>query len=91
MQNYIRKYFNSKFGLVWNQYKQPEKDYKVDVFLRMSWVDPRLKYNGSSNRNITLLPALLDDIWMPDIFFTNAKHAFNHNVVKQSMNVEKML
>ena len=50
----------------------------------MSWVDPRLEFSGHNESTVTLLPALLDDIWMPDIFFTNAKEVFKHEVIEQS-------
>ena len=60
------------------------KDYNVEVFLRMSWRDPRLIFSSEDNGTLTLLPALIDDIWMPDIFFTNAKNAVKHDVVEES-------
>ena len=60
------------------------KDYKVDVFLRMSWQDPRLKFMGNTNQSLTLVPALVDDIWMPDLFFANAKKGFKHEVIEKS-------
>uniref|UniRef100_A0A914GYL4 Uncharacterized protein n=1 Tax=Globodera rostochiensis TaxID=31243 RepID=A0A914GYL4_GLORO len=56
-------------------------DYDMDMWLRMSWRDPRLAQNLST-------PILISDelflrrIWRPDAFFVNARDALFHRVTR---------
>ncbi|KAL3090872.1 hypothetical protein niasHS_007247 [Heterodera schachtii] len=56
-------------------------DYDMDMWLRMSWRDPRLAQNLST-------PILINDelflrrIWRPDAFFVNARDALFHRVTR---------
>ncbi|GFT22770.1 glycine receptor subunit alpha-3 [Trichonephila clavipes] len=45
-------------------------DFGMDIYLRQSWVDPRLQFYGSGfNETVTLNGQdLIDRIWKPDIF-----------------------
>ena len=55
----------------------------VSMYLRQSWIDPRLKFNISENGNsneIRLSEESIEDIWVPDIFFRNEKSASFHEV-----------
>ncbi|EGT60279.1 hypothetical protein CAEBREN_32132 [Caenorhabditis brenneri] len=54
-------------------------DYDLDAWVRMSWIDPRLRHDLSR-------PILVNDytflkmIWRPDPIFTNAKYSTFHKV-----------
>lgn len=50
-------------------------DYEVDLYLRQSWYDERLKtVNGSRALDLND-PKLVQMIWKPEVFFANAKTA----------------
>ncbi|GFY50885.1 glycine receptor subunit alpha-2 [Trichonephila inaurata madagascariensis] len=57
-------------------------DFGMDIYLRQSWVDPRLQFHGSGfNETVTLNGQdLIDRIWKPDIFFRNLKSGNFHAV-----------
>lgn len=46
----------------------------MDVYLRLSWTDVRLVSNESKPRHINQLEQL-NKIWVPDIYFGNARKA----------------
>ena len=50
-------------------------DYRLGIFLRMRWNDPRLKFPVTENqtKTMTVHPDLISKIWMPDLFFSNEK------------------
>ncbi|XP_075619493.1 glycine receptor subunit alpha-4 isoform X3 [Balearica regulorum gibbericeps] len=56
------------------------KDYRVNVFLRQQWNDPRLAYHEYPDNSLDLDPSMLDSIWKPDLFFANEKGANFHDV-----------
>ncbi|XP_054695800.1 glycine receptor subunit alpha-4-like isoform X3 [Grus americana] len=56
------------------------KDYRVNVFLRQQWNDPRLAYHEYPDDSLDLDPSMLDSIWKPDLFFANEKGANFHEV-----------
>ncbi|KAM9600895.1 glycine receptor subunit alpha-4-like [Morphnus guianensis] len=56
------------------------KDYRVNVFLRQQWNDPRLAYREYPDDSLDLDPSMLDSIWKPDLFFANEKGANFHEV-----------
>ncbi|XP_054157554.1 glycine receptor subunit alpha-2-like [Oppia nitens] len=50
-------------------------DYEVDLYLRQSWFDERLR-TGNGSRALDLNdPKLVQMIWKPEVFFANAKSA----------------
>uniref|UniRef100_F6XWN7 Glycine receptor alpha 4 n=1 Tax=Monodelphis domestica TaxID=13616 RepID=F6XWN7_MONDO len=55
-------------------------DYRVNVFLRQQWNDPRLAYLEYPDDSLDLDPSMLDSIWKPDLFFANEKGANFHEV-----------
>ncbi|XP_050416972.1 glycine receptor subunit alpha-2 isoform X1 [Patella vulgata] len=56
-------------------------DYSLTVFLRQSWTDHRLQYTKLPNiRSLELDARLMEQIWVPDLFFTNEKTAAFHHV-----------
>lgn len=56
------------------------KDYRLNVFLRQQWNDPRLAYKEYPDDSLDLDPSMLDSIWKPDLFFANEKGANFHEV-----------
>ncbi|XP_035686555.1 glycine receptor subunit alphaZ1-like isoform X3 [Branchiostoma floridae] len=54
-------------------------DYKVNIFLRQRWNDPRLQFK-EYNESLSIDPSILNKIWMPDLFFANEKGATFHTV-----------
>ncbi|CAL1290569.1 unnamed protein product [Larinioides sclopetarius] len=57
-------------------------DFGMDIYLRQSWVDPRLQLRKFGvNETITLNGEdLIDEIWTPDIFFRNLKSGNFHSM-----------
>ncbi|CAH8474460.1 unnamed protein product [Schistosoma rodhaini] len=55
-------------------------DFTVDFMLRQRWLDTRLKF--SADHKFTKLPISYakNQIWIPDLFFRNAKHGFLHDM-----------
>ncbi|KAK2502934.1 hypothetical protein MC885_011136, partial [Smutsia gigantea] len=56
------------------------EDYRVNIFLRQQWNDPRLAYNEYPDDSLDLDPSMLDSIWKPDLFFANEKGAHFHEI-----------
>lgn len=56
------------------------QDYRLNVFLRQKWNDPRLAYREYPDDSLDLDPSMLDSIWKPDLFFANEKGANFHEV-----------
>ncbi len=56
------------------------QDYRLNVFLRQQWNDPRLAYSEYPDDSLDLDPSMLDSIWKPDLFFANEKGANFHEV-----------
>lgn len=56
------------------------QDYRVNIFLRQKWNDPRLAYSKYPDPSLDLDPSMLDSIWKPDLFFANEKGANFHDV-----------
>uniref|UniRef100_A0A8C3AL80 Glycine receptor alpha 3 n=1 Tax=Cyclopterus lumpus TaxID=8103 RepID=A0A8C3AL80_CYCLU len=56
------------------------EDYRVNIFLRQQWNDPRLAYAEYPDDSLDLDPSMLDSIWKPDLFFANEKGAHFHEV-----------
>ncbi|XP_019679668.1 glycine receptor subunit alpha-4 isoform X2 [Felis catus] len=68
--------FINSFGSV----TETTMDYRVNVFLRQQWNDPRLAYGEYPDDSLDLDPSMLDSIWKPDLFFANEKGASFHEV-----------
>ncbi|XP_031980014.1 glycine receptor subunit alpha-4 isoform X2 [Corvus moneduloides] len=68
--------FINSFGSV----TETTMDYRVNVFLRQQWNDPRLAYREYPDDSLDLDPSMLDSIWKPDLFFANEKGANFHEV-----------
>uniref|UniRef100_A0A1I8I2R2 Uncharacterized protein n=1 Tax=Macrostomum lignano TaxID=282301 RepID=A0A1I8I2R2_9PLAT len=53
-----------------------DMDYSLDLLLRQKWRDPRLRFRGY--KHTFSLSYLKDRLWIPDLFFRNAKYGFLH-------------
>ena len=60
--------------------RRPLQDYRLNLFLRQKWNDPRLAYREYPDDSLDLDPSMLDSIWKPDLFFANEKGANFHEV-----------
>uniref|UniRef100_UPI0037E7AFD9 glycine receptor, alpha 4a isoform X2 n=1 Tax=Semicossyphus pulcher TaxID=241346 RepID=UPI0037E7AFD9 len=68
--------FINSFGSI----TETTMDYRLNVFLRQKWNDPRLAYREYPDDSLDLDPSMLDSIWKPDLFFANEKGANFHEV-----------
>uniref|UniRef100_A0A4W5REP4 Neurotransmitter-gated ion-channel ligand-binding domain-containing protein n=1 Tax=Hucho hucho TaxID=62062 RepID=A0A4W5REP4_9TELE len=68
--------FINSFGSI----AETTMDYRVNIFLRQKWNDPRLAYTEYPDGSLDLDPSMLDSIWKPDLFFANEKGAHFHEV-----------
>ncbi|KAJ8297636.1 hypothetical protein KUTeg_024167 [Tegillarca granosa] len=75
------KYIRFKTMSYYSQFYFNElQDFSVDLFLRQSWVDPRLKYTHLEIEKLELGTKMMDFVWIPDTFFVNEKDASFHVV-----------
>lgn len=51
----------------------------MDMYLYMSWQDDTMKHNGSEHILVND-KEILDKIWLPDLYFANARTAYFHKV-----------
>ncbi|XP_041079874.1 gamma-aminobutyric acid receptor subunit alpha-4-like isoform X6 [Polyodon spathula] len=56
-----------------------EMEYTMDVFFRQTWVDERLKFDGSIEI-LRINNIMVSKIWTPDTFFRNGKKSIAHNM-----------
>uniref|UniRef100_A0A4W3GCW1 Glycine receptor, alpha 1 n=1 Tax=Callorhinchus milii TaxID=7868 RepID=A0A4W3GCW1_CALMI len=68
--------FINSFGSI----AETTMDYRVNIFLRQQWNDPRLAYSEFPDNSLDLDPSMLDSIWKPDLFFANEKGAHFHEI-----------
>ncbi|XP_076446586.1 glycine receptor subunit alphaZ1-like [Babylonia areolata] len=56
-------------------------DYSLTIFLRQTWNDSRLSYPPLPGiQALELDSRVMQKIWVPDLYFTNEKHATFHDV-----------
>ncbi|KAI0231531.1 Glycine receptor subunit alpha-4 [Lamellibrachia satsuma] len=59
----------------------PHPDYRLSIYLRQKWVDPRLTFGRVGDTDHVLVSAKdIEHIWKPDLFFPNEKSASMHQV-----------
>ncbi|XP_038652017.1 glycine receptor subunit alphaZ1 isoform X1 [Scyliorhinus canicula] len=68
--------FINSFGSI----AETTMDYRLNIFLRQQWNDPRLSYREFPDDSLDLDPSMLDSIWKPDLFFANEKGAHFHEI-----------
>ncbi|KAM6938531.1 gamma-aminobutyric acid receptor subunit gamma-3 [Lycodopsis pacificus] len=54
-----------------------DMEYQIDIIFAQTWMDSRLRYNGSMKR-LTLNSNMAGLIWLPDTIFRNSKNADSH-------------
>ncbi|XP_037124541.1 gamma-aminobutyric acid receptor subunit alpha-5-like isoform X2 [Syngnathus acus] len=67
--------FVTSFGPV----SDTEMEYTIDLFLRQTWKDERLRFKGPREK-LSLNNLLASNIWTPDTFFLNGKKSIAHNM-----------
>ncbi|XP_076802242.1 glycine receptor subunit alphaZ1-like isoform X2 [Clavelina lepadiformis] len=76
----VSVYVNTFYDLV-----ATSMDYRVNIFLRCRWNDPRLAYKDDyPDDTVSLHPSMMEEIWRPDLFFTNEKKADFHKVTTEN-------
>lgn len=62
-------------------------EYKVQLTLRMEWIDDRLRYTHLDRSNSIKYVTISDvkRIWIPDVFFINEKDGHFHNIIKPNV------
>uniref|UniRef100_A0A914ZNW3 Neurotransmitter-gated ion-channel ligand-binding domain-containing protein n=1 Tax=Parascaris univalens TaxID=6257 RepID=A0A914ZNW3_PARUN len=77
-----RKPLNVKFGMYLESianFRETEMSFDVDLYMYLSWRDPFLAHNKSSYILIND-HSIRRQIWMPDLYFANARSARFHDV-----------
>ncbi|XP_013401391.1 glycine receptor subunit alpha-4-like [Lingula anatina] len=66
-----------------SEFNSANMDFSVNLYLRQMWNDPRLALNASvhgHDAGITLSDKALADLWVPDLFFSNEKQSWRHDI-----------
>ncbi|XP_029297869.1 glycine receptor, beta b isoform X2 [Cottoperca gobio] len=74
--------FINSFGSI----QETTMDYRVNIFLRQRWNDPRLKLpQDFKSDSLTVDPTMFKCLWKPDLFFANEKSANFHEVTQDNL------
>ncbi|KAK1904700.1 Glycine receptor subunit beta [Dissostichus eleginoides] len=74
--------FINSFGSI----QETTMDYRVNIFLRQRWNDPRLKLPADyKSDSLTVDPTMFKCLWKPDLFFANEKSANFHDVTQENL------
>uniref|UniRef100_A0AAQ4S4I3 Glycine receptor subunit beta n=1 Tax=Gasterosteus aculeatus aculeatus TaxID=481459 RepID=A0AAQ4S4I3_GASAC len=74
--------FINSFGSI----QETTMDYRVNIFLRQRWNDPRLKLpTDFKSDSLTVDPKMFKCLWKPDLFFANEKSANFHDVTQENI------
>uniref|UniRef100_A0A3Q0QTA4 Glycine receptor, beta b n=1 Tax=Amphilophus citrinellus TaxID=61819 RepID=A0A3Q0QTA4_AMPCI len=74
--------FINSFGSI----QETTMDYRVNIFLRQRWNDPRLKLpEDFKSDSLTVDPKMFKCLWKPDLFFANEKSANFHDVTQENI------
>ena len=61
-----------------------KQEYTVDIYLRQIWDDSRLNWTNADlrddQRHLVLPPMSIERIWIPDLFFSNEKNSYFHDI-----------
>ncbi|KAK3532252.1 hypothetical protein QTP86_011841 [Hemibagrus guttatus] len=72
------------FAIVMDQLS--EEDYRINIFLRQRWNDPRLRLPTDFKSDaLTVDPKMFQCLWKPDLFFANEKNANFHDVTQENI------
>ncbi|GMS88298.1 hypothetical protein PENTCL1PPCAC_10473, partial [Pristionchus entomophagus] len=67
-------------------FRSTEMTFDVDMYLYMSWLDESYKHNQSDYILISD-KAILDKMWLPGLYFANARTAYFHDVTVHNFNL----
>lgn len=57
------------------------QDYSVEMFLTEEWYDERLHFsNSTDSERLEVDSKMMDNVWVPDVFFRNEKEGNFHEV-----------
>ncbi|KAG9344084.1 hypothetical protein JZ751_012564 [Albula glossodonta] len=74
--------FINSFGSI----QETTMDYRVNIFLRQRWNDPRLRLpTDFKSDSLTVDPKMFNCLWKPDLFFANEKNANFHDVTQENI------
>ncbi|TNN62778.1 Glycine receptor subunit beta [Liparis tanakae] len=74
--------FINSFGSI----QETTMDYRVNIFLRQRWNDPRLRLPADfKSDSLTIDPNMFQCLWKPDLFFANEKNANFHDVTQDNI------
>uniref|UniRef100_A0A8C5FWF2 Neurotransmitter-gated ion-channel ligand-binding domain-containing protein n=1 Tax=Gadus morhua TaxID=8049 RepID=A0A8C5FWF2_GADMO len=74
--------FINSFGSI----QEATMDYRVNIFLRQRWNDPRLRLpTDFKSDSLTVDPKMFQCLWKPDLFFANEKNANFHDVTQDNI------
>lgn len=74
--------FINSFGSI----QETTMDYRVNIFLRQQWNDPRLRLpQDYKSDSLTVDPSMFKCLWKPDLFFANEKSANFHDVTQENI------
>uniref|UniRef100_A0A9J8C4C0 Glycine receptor, beta a n=2 Tax=Cyprinus carpio TaxID=7962 RepID=A0A9J8C4C0_CYPCA len=74
--------FINSFGSI----QETTMDYRVNIFLRQRWNDPRLRLPTDFKSDaLTVDPKMFQCLWKPDLFFANEKSANFHDVTQENI------
>nr|XP_019939355.1 PREDICTED: glycine receptor subunit beta-like [Paralichthys olivaceus] len=74
--------FINSFGSI----QETTMDYRINIFLRQRWNDPRLRLpTDFKSEALTVDPKMFQCLWKPDLFFANEKHANFHDVTQDNI------
>ncbi|XP_006629541.2 glycine receptor, beta b isoform X2 [Lepisosteus oculatus] len=74
--------FINSFGSI----QETTMDYRVNIFLRQRWNDPRLRLPTDFKSDaLTVDPKMFKCLWKPDLFFANEKNANFHDVTQENI------
>ncbi|XP_076468056.1 glycine receptor subunit alpha-4-like [Babylonia areolata] len=67
--------------LSFNSVSETHMDYSVELFLTQEWNDERLHFaNQSELKWLEVDSKMMDDVWVPDVYFRNEKSGSFHEV-----------
>uniref|UniRef100_A0A3Q2DZ43 Glycine receptor, beta a n=1 Tax=Cyprinodon variegatus TaxID=28743 RepID=A0A3Q2DZ43_CYPVA len=81
VESKVNMFINS-FGSI----QETAMDYRVNIFLRQRWNDPRLRLpTDFKSEALTVDPKMFQCLWKPDLFFANEKNANFHDVTQDNI------
>ncbi|XP_020903514.1 glycine receptor subunit alpha-2 isoform X2 [Exaiptasia diaphana] len=64
---------------------EAKMQFRVSFFYRMYWRDERLSYEETGyKKRLALNAKMVEDMWIPDIYFVNEKDGTKHDLTKQN-------